>query len=61
MSHIFVLFIAGRLETDSVLHISVSKEEKDEYVESIIELLELQELSEALVLTLSVEGMTGVS
>ncbi|KAG8920759.1 hypothetical protein FRC00_009551, partial [Tulasnella sp. 408] len=34
----------------------VSKEEKDEYVESIIELLELQELSEALVLTLSVEA-----
>ncbi|KAG8981742.1 hypothetical protein FRB90_007035, partial [Tulasnella sp. 427] len=34
----------------------VSKEEKDEYVESIIELLELQELSEAMVLTLGVEA-----
>ncbi|KAG9049168.1 hypothetical protein FS837_010987 [Tulasnella sp. UAMH 9824] len=34
----------------------VSKEDKDEYVESIIELLELQELSEAMVLTLGVEA-----
>lgn len=61
MSHAFIPFIVGRLEADFVLHVRVSKEEKDEYVESIIELLELQELSEALVLTLSVEGMTGVS
>ncbi|KAG9038328.1 hypothetical protein FRB95_001740 [Tulasnella sp. JGI-2019a] len=35
---------------------TVSQEEKDDYVESIIELLELQELSEALVLTLGVEA-----
>ncbi|KAG8862307.1 hypothetical protein FRB96_001886 [Tulasnella sp. 330] len=35
---------------------SVSQEEKDDYVESIIELLELQDLSEALVLTLGVEA-----
>lgn len=39
---------------------SVSKEEKDQYVESIIELLELQDFAEAVVLTLSVEGMKAV-
>lgn len=35
---------------------SISKEEKDEYVEEMIELLELQDLTEALVMTLSVEA-----
>ncbi|KAG6831973.1 hypothetical protein H0H87_003308 [Tephrocybe sp. NHM501043] len=35
---------------------SVSKEEKDAYVEEIIELLELQDLSEALVFSLNVEA-----
>ncbi|KAJ7610902.1 ABC-2 type transporter-domain-containing protein [Roridomyces roridus] len=34
----------------------VSKEEKDDYVEEMLELLELQDLSEALVLSLSVEA-----
>ncbi|KAG6911302.1 hypothetical protein DXG01_002141 [Tephrocybe rancida] len=35
---------------------SVSKEEKDDYVEEMIELLELQDLSEALVFSLNVEA-----
>lgn len=35
---------------------NVSKEEKDAYVEEVIELLELQPLGDALVFTLSVEG-----
>lgn len=34
----------------------VSKEEKDAYVEEMIELLELQPLGDALIFTLSVEG-----
>lgn len=34
----------------------VSKEEKDAYVEEMIELLELQDLSEALVFSLNVEA-----
>ncbi|TFK56519.1 hypothetical protein OE88DRAFT_1649845 [Heliocybe sulcata] len=35
---------------------SVSKEEKDQYVEEMLELLELQDLSEALIITLGVEA-----
>ena len=38
---------------------NVSNEEKDAYVEEIIELLELQPLGDALILTLSVEGKSG--
>ena len=34
----------------------VSKEEKDKYVEEMIELLELQELADAIVFTLGVEA-----
>lgn len=35
----------------------VTKEEKDAYVEEVIELLELQELADAMVFSLSVEGL----
>lgn len=35
---------------------TVSKEEKDDYVEEMIELLELQELAEAVVYSLGVEA-----
>ena len=35
---------------------SISQEEKDQYVEEMIELLELQDLSEALVFSLNVEA-----
>ena len=35
---------------------SISKEEKNQYVEEMIELLELQDLSEALVFSLNVEA-----
>ena len=36
--------------------LSISKEEKNQYVEEMIELLELQDLSEALVFSLNVEA-----
>lgn len=39
----------------------VSKEDKDAYVEEMIELLELQELADAMVFSLSVEGMSYIS
>ena len=35
---------------------SISEEEKNQYVEEMIELLELQDLSEALVFSLNVEA-----
>ena len=38
---------------------NVSNEEKDAYVEEMIELLELQPLGDALIFTLSVEGKSG--
>jgi ATP-binding cassette subfamily G (WHITE) protein 2 (SNQ2) len=38
---------------------NVPKEEKDAYVEEMIELLELQPLGDALIFTLSVEGKSG--
>jgi len=37
---------------------SVSQQEKDDYVEEIIELLELQDMADALVFSLGVEGIS---
>ena len=36
--------------------LSISKEEKNQYVEEMIELIKLQDLSEALVFSLNVEA-----